>query len=366
MEKETTILYDPQIFAIQDYGGISRYFANLISGIKVIDGYDALLPLLYSSNYYVRNFPQFLNPALGKKLLKGYGKRNKWNRIFGSQQIKRGNYDAFHATYYHPYFLEHLRKPLVITIHDMIYENYPELFAESEEVIKQKKMIIESANLIIAISEFTKTQILKHYPNLSTPIRVVHHGMPAVNLQPATDSHPENFILYVGDRHAIYKNFRPFIQAITPILNEKKGMHLICAGGGSFNDVEKELFRKANITDQLTQVNASDSLLTQLYRNAKLFVYPSIEEGFGLPVLEAFRNGCGIACSNSSSLPEVAGDAVSYFDPFSKDSMSNTIQNLILNPEIRLAGIEKGFEQVEKFTFERSLRLTLDCYKSLL
>jgi glycosyltransferase involved in cell wall biosynthesis len=367
MTKKATILYDPQMFDNQDYGGISRYFANLISGVKESAFYEASLPLVYSSNYYVRNFPQLLNNKLGHILMSKSRKRSKWNQFYAKQEIRKSSFDILHATYYNPYFLEELKKPLVITVHDMIYENYPGSFPESEQVIKQKKTMIESASLIIAISEYTKKQIRHFYPSLSTPIQVVYHGLPDLQVREVEVDHiPKKFLLYVGDRFALYKNFKPFIEAVAPILHADKDLHLICAGGGHFNESEISLFKEFNITDKVSQVNASDSLLKQLYASAIMFIYPSLEEGFGLPLLEAFSNCCPVAGSNCASLPEIGGNALSYFDPLSIQSMWSTILELLLDTELRRKRIHTGYEQTKKFNYEASVRQTLNCYQSLL
>jgi glycosyltransferase involved in cell wall biosynthesis len=367
MTKKATILYDPQMFDSQDYGGISRYFANLISGVKKSVLYEASLPLVYSSNYYVRDFPQLLNNKLGHILMNRSRKRSRWNQFYAIQQIKKSSFDILHATYYNPYFLEELKKPLVITVHDMIYENYPGSFPEAEQVIKQKKTMIESASLIIAISEYTKKQIRYFYPNLLTPIQVVYHGLPDLQFREVeVDSIPKKFLLYVGDRFALYKNFKPFIEAITPILIANKDLYLVCAGGGHFSNRELSLFKEFNVNNKVSQVNASDSLLKQLYASAMMFIYPSLEEGFGLPLLEAFSNGCAVAGSNCSSLPEIGGNALSYFDPLNIQSMWSTIQELVLDTKLREKRIQIGFEQMKKFNYETSVRQTLECYQSLL
>lgn len=362
MNTKTTILYDPQMFDIQDYGGISRYFANLISGVNSTNNFKATIPLLYSSNYYLRDVPQIFNNKIGRTLLRKYRRRAKWNQIYAKQQIKKSNFDLLHATYYNPYFLENLKKPLVITIHDMIYENYPDLFPEAAQVIAQKKLMIESASSIITISEFTKKQLFKFYPNLSIPVKVVYHGIPDVRITETKEKLPKKYLLYVGDRFAEYKNFKFFIEAIAPFLKMEKDLFLICAGGSPFRFNEYTLFEGFGVSNSIIQLNASDALLKQLYRQALLFIYPSLEEGFGLPLLEAFSNGCMIACANCSCFPEVGGKAVSYFDPLNLHSIRYTIQESIENPELRMAKINFGYEQLKKFSFTKSLNETLDIY----
>lgn len=362
--EKISILYDPQMFGLQKYGGISRYFANLISGIKKSKDFTATLPILYSTNYYVRNFPQILNNRIGRSWLKRERRRNKWNQYLSKRYIKQGNFDIFHPTYYDPYFLKVLKKPLVVTVHDMIYENYAHLYKDADSVINMKRAVIESADLIIAISQYTKQEIIRYYPHLTDKIKVVYHGLPEESVPVAQEVLPKRFLLYIGDRDAVYKNFVPLIESIAPQLNDK--LHIVCAGGNPFTQKELDIFKKLKISEYITQKNASDSLILQLYQQALIFIYPSLEEGFGLPMLEAFKNGCPIACSNTSCLPEVGGTAVSYFDPWDAESMNDTISKLIIDDQLRHKHIEDGLERVRAFTFEKCLHQTLDCYRSLM
>lgn len=366
MSKKYKILYEPQMFDLQNYGGISRYFSNLIEGINKTQEFSAELPLVYSTNYYVRNFPQLMNNWIGRILLKKGRRRKNSNLFFAKHNIRKANFDILHATYYNSYFLKDLKKPLVLTVHDMIYENFPNLFEDAEKVINEKRIMIEAADLIIAISIFTKQELLRHYPDLSAKIKVVYHGLPDTTVISAKDKLPEKFLLYVGDRNALYKNFKPFIEAITPILNLDKSLHLICAGGGQFNQEELNLLDRSGIKASTTQLNATDSQIQQLYENALMFIYPSIEEGFGLPMLEAFKNGCAVACSETSCLPEVGGSAVSYFNPANVQSMNQVISTLINTKELRKQHIDEGHNRVKEFTFNNCLDQTLNCYKSLL
>lgn len=366
MTGKKTILYDPQMFGLQNYGGITRYFANLIIGIQHEKTFNARLPLIYSTNYCVRNFPQSLKSNWLIFLIKKIFKHDQWNLSNASSEIKKNNFDLFHATYYNPYFLRHLKKPLVVTIHDMIHENYPQLFGNAQDVIHQKKIVIEAADKIIAISKYTRQQILHYYPHVESKIQVIYHGISESTVHGATDQLPEKYLLYVGDRATKYKNFIPFATAIAPILHENPDMKLICTGGNPFTPEEHALFKQLGISLSVAQLNATDPQIIQLYRQAMIFIYPSLEEGFGLPMLEAFKNGCPIACSNTSCLPEVGGEAVNYFDPLDIQSIQKSIRELVNDPSLREKRRQEGYEQVKNFTFERCLNETIACYQSLL
>ena len=173
-----------------------------------------------------------------------------------------------------------------------------------------------------------------------------------------------NYVLFVGDRWA-YKNFFRWLTAIAPLLI-KYDINAVCAGGKSFSSTELEFIKRLGITNKISQLQASEAELKALYRNALLFVYPSLYEGFGLPILEAFANSCPVAVSNTSCFKEVGGDAVSYFDPYSVYSMTSVIEGLILQTDnankLRVAG--KG--QLEKFTMQNCMEQTVNVYQSII
>jgi len=365
MTQKPKVLYDTQIFDIQNYGGISRYFANLIEGVEKDGTFETRLPIIHSTNYYIHSFPRILNHHIGNLVCKKNLKKTRWNNWYVNRYIRINDFDLYHPTYYDTTFLDNLKKPLVITVHDMIYENFPQFFPDARKVIREKKTMIETAQLIISISEFTRSQLLKHYPNTAHKIRVVYHGLPEEKKAAANVPLPGSYLLYIGDRNAPYKNFIPFVSAIAPLLQRDLSLSLICAGGGSLKSDENWQLDKLKIRDQVWQINASDNLIVQLYQQALLFAYPSIEEGFGLPMLEAFRHRCPIACSNTSCLPEVGGNAVSYFDPFNPQSIQEAIGRLISTPDLRETQKISGQQQLRKFSFENSLRQTIDCYQEL-
>jgi glycosyltransferase involved in cell wall biosynthesis len=170
------ILYDDQIFTGQRYGGISRYFSELIKHSQGLFDYE--LAGIYSDNEHVREFNVFKPfpikaPFKGKKRLMSILQiRNKPDSI---EKIKKGNFDVFHPTCYETYFMEHLKgKPYVLTVHDMIAELY--FSKDPETAANGKREIITKANHIIAISECTKNDVLRFYPDVSERISVVYHG----------------------------------------------------------------------------------------------------------------------------------------------------------------------------------------------
>ena len=141
---------------------------------------------------------------------------------------------------------------------------------------------------------------------------------------------------------------------------------LVCAGSAGFNDSEINSFKKLNIQKQVHHFVMSDSTLPTLYGKALCFIFPSLYEGFGIPILEAFSNRCPVILSNKSSFPEVAGDAALYFDPQSEDSIRMCVTKLLDDERARDTLIRRGSERVNIFSAENMAEKTLDVYQSVL
>src|SRR5258708_1386454 len=313
------VLFDHQIFSLQKYGGISRYFANLHYGLNAGGEAESELGLLFTANAYIKN--QQLPAGIFNALIKKNSRRYKYNKWYCRYLLKQDNFDIFHPTYYHPYFLKLLKKPFVLTVYDMIHELYPHYFSADVDA-RDKRLLIERADHIIAISSNTKKDIQKLHNIDNSKISVIHLGY-----QMHLSGGPSNitsiegrYLLFVGQRD-IYKNFNLFIKAAAPVIL-KHQLKLICGGGGSFKPDEIALINKLNIANNVQQVAVSDDQLRHLYQHAVAFIFPSLYEGFGIPVLEAFSNNCPLIVSNTSSLSEVAGNAAEFFDPTDQESIT--------------------------------------------
>lgn len=355
------ILYDHQKFSEQKYGGITRYFAALMNGIKQHPGFEYQLAALYSSNYYIRNEPLPLNNFIGRALVKGNAKREyKWNRQYSKMLIERGDHDVFHPTYFNPYFLKRVKKPYVLTMHDMIYEVMPEYFPANDQTPLHKKLTTDAATAIIAISESTRRDLINLLNVPAEKITMIHHGLPldeplAVEAVPGL---PENFILFVGEREN-YKNFARFAEAAAELLNEYSNLHIVLAGGKPLQAGE------VSMVDRYLQLNVSDAQLNYLYQKAQLFVFPSVYEGFGYPLLEAFKAECPVVASSTSCFPEIGGEAVAYFDPFDAGSIYKSIHSVLTDTGYRNNLVKKGSERLQLFPVEKQVEQTLALYQKI-
>lgn len=348
------VLYDHQIFSTQKFGGISRYIYE-ISNRNVY----SKISVLYTENFYLKNKKADIINFKGKGRI-----INILNRFYSKYLIKMGNYDILHATYYNNYYFNILKKPLVITVHDMIHEIYKgKYFKEDDPTFDLKKRACERADGIIAISQKTKEDLIEILNIDPKKIKVIYHGSNLEKKIKKLDL-PNKYILFVGGR-AGYKNFNIFLEAINCVLKEDKEMSLLCIGS-KFSNSEREKIKEFDIENQVKQILANDDEMFTIYKNAQCFVFPSLYEGFGIPILEAYESECPLVLSNTSCFPEIAEQAGEYFDPENIESIKSAINNVIYNEERRKELIKLGLEQLKKFSWEKTYNETIEFYKKII
>ncbi|WP_140937674.1 glycosyltransferase family 4 protein [Sphingobacterium lumbrici] len=351
------IYYDHQVFTMQKFGGVSKYFSNLIEHLP--PDYNGIMAPCYSDNIYLKeialsniqhfNFPK--NFRIKRRLY--YFLNNITHRQF----LKQNDYDIYHPTYYQ---VANTSKPVVITLHDLIHEKFPQLFAAYDRSAQLKKQAIQRADHIICVSENTKKDLLELYPIPEQKISVVYHGYDLNQVSHLEEK--ENYILYVGDRGG-YKNFKNFILAVSPLLLDDRSLHIICTGK-PFHSGELALFDRLRISNQVQVLSNVDSKsMLQLYRKAKLFIYPSLYEGFGIPILEAFGQNCPIVLSNTSCFPEIAHDAAEYFDPDEVKSIQEAIEKVLFDEVLTKTLVEKGKLRLQNFSMHQMANNTSEIYK---
>jgi len=265
------------------------------------------------------------------------------------------------------------KKPFVLTIYDMIYEKYPQYFNKYDLIADYKKKLIKKASRIIAISENTKKDIINFYHVDPAKISVVYLASSFNNNNVNYKINmrlPRKYLLYVGTR-IVYKNFIRFIKTVSSLLRKDRNLFVVATGNiigaGEFSDKELKIFRRLKISHKIIFIPAqSDKELMTLYKRAYTFVFPSLYEGFGLPILEAFSCGCTVVCSNRSSLPEVAGDAALYFNPRSKKSIHDAIKKILSDKKLRNELIRKGFERNKLFSWKKTALETKRVYEEVI
>lgn len=362
------VLFDHQIFSQQDFGGISRYFVELVRHLRLIPGVEPRVALRFSKNHYLRQ----LGLKQRMPFVQGLDFRGRRrlqlsvNRVYARREIRRDRFDIFHPTYYDPYFFDELgSRPFVLTVFDMTHHLFPELFPAEPQFQSWVKATVASATTIIAISEHTKADLVRFFPSVETKVEVVPLAATVDLTSGRTDvpALPEKFILFVGSRVA-YKNFRLFAQAAANIMRLQRDLFVVCAGGGRFTREETELLRSLLVDDRIVQLTVSDHELAAVYRAALCLAYPSRYEGFGLPVLEAFSTECPVVAHAASAIPEVAGDAAVYFADNDLESLERALCSVIASADLREELRQRGTRRARAFSWEDTAAKTFKVYAS--
>ena len=359
------LIFDYQIFSAQKHGGISRYFCNLIKEI----GPEARLPIHHHNNEYLKAAPEIVDLQIGEKSRFNFFKKSPdQNQEVTKKILNSGEFDIFHATYYDDYFLNSLSgKPFVITIHDMIYELFPEMFPLKDRLAILKKELALKADKIIVVSEQTKKDLLKFIDIKEEKIAVIYQACSLDEKLIATieaKKPQKNFLLFVGNR-SIYKNFYFMLSAISEVLKNNPNLELICFGA-PFDKKEKCFVDNLGLEKKVRVISGEDRDLIALYKTALAFISPSYYEGFGVTILESFACGCPVLAANVSATPEAAGDAALYFDPKDPQAIKASVEKIISDAELRAALVANGYEQNKKFSWQKAATEMKQAYQTIL
>jgi glycosyltransferase involved in cell wall biosynthesis len=359
------VLFDHQIYIAQQFGGISRYF-NEISKDSTELEVIKISPDIFKQ---VKRKP-FVERGMGfvKRKL---GLQKQVGDVFPSEAaaiLKHADYDLLHPTYYQDYFLSYTDKPYVLTVYDMIHEIFCEYFHLEDEVLQNKRKLCVNAKRIIAISECTKKDLVSIYNIPEEKIDVILLASSFSEIQPVQPAAFEvqgKYILFVGNRGS-YKNFYFTVVALANILISRNDISIVCTGH-AFSASELALFKNLKIENKLFHLYlASDSELSWLYRNAEMFIFPSLYEGFGFPLLEAFASSCPVVSSNGGSLPEVGGNAALYFNPKNAEEIQSAVVEVLDNPSTRKNLIGEGLKRIQEFSWEKCRAETIQTYQKAL
>ncbi|MCD4743169.1 MAG: glycosyltransferase family 4 protein [Desulfobacteraceae bacterium] len=362
------IVYDHQIFSLQMYGGISRYYFELASNLSNIPACDVKICSPIYINEYLR--AQSIINVIGKYIhpfQKTARLINVFNNLVSIALLGFNKPDIIHKTYYGKELYNFSKIKSVLTVFDMINEKCSD-DTTNENITALKKKAVARADHIICISEHTRKDLLEIIDVDPPKVSVVHLGysfsIPASEKMEKIIQHP--YLLYVGKRGG-YKNFERLLNAYAGSKRLKKDFCLVCFGGGNFISEELDYIDHLGISKgKILYCSGDDTLLAKLYSHASAFVYPSLYEGFGIPLLEAMSFKCPVICSNTSSIPEVAGDAAEYFDPFSVENMMDAIEKVVYFNDKTEHLVSLGLTRIEEFSWEKCAIKTKSIYSSLL
>jgi glycosyltransferase involved in cell wall biosynthesis len=361
------VAYDHQVFSWQEYGGISRYFYELAGRVNAFDGFSASIVAPLYVNRYLKNGGMRARGMYLPPLSRGTRAVEFVNRHLESAWLKIRRPDVLHETYYPATSSAPKGCPVVITIHDMIQEKFGAAFGLSDDISAKKRAAVLRADRVVCVSENTRADLIQIFNPDQLKIRTIHLGVAAETATVPTmpPTLPKPFFLYVGMRGS-YKNFANVLSAYASQPMLSKEFDLIAFGSHVFTPEEHEAIGSLRLAPhQVRHLAGDDDLLGYLYGKAEALIYPSFYEGFGIPPLEAMSRGCPVICSNTSSIPEVVGDAGLYFDPHSVDAIADAMERVATLPSLRSGLAARGSERAKEFSWDRCAARTLDVYREL-
>lgn len=367
--------------AVRQRAGIGRYTRQLVDALLALDSRHEYT--MFAATGGLEREIQYPKPRPNVRLrtipLSDDWLARLWHRLRLpiSVELFTGPLDVFYSP---DFVLPPTRQATrtVLTVHDLSFERHPDAFVPSlrrylKRVVPRS---IERADRVLADSAHTRSDIISLFHTSPTDVDVLYSGVDPgfhprrepgererLGRRYGIDEWP--YILSVGTLQP-RKNYVRLIRAFADLEPgiAGPGIQLLIAGGEGW--LYEDIVAEAEVHERVRLLGfVEDDHLPALYRQAALFVLPSLYEGFGLPVLEAMASGVPVVCSDASSLPEVAGDAALLVDPLDSDALTDAMARVLENQDLRQGMTARGLAQAAQFTWERAARQLLDTFDSL-
>ncbi len=368
--------------------GLGRYTQEIVDRVTALDTHNSYVIFLSKDNFD-EFIPQSDNVT---KVLADIRWYTFAEQIIMPLLIWRSKVDIMHF----PHFNVPLFCPVqfIVTIHDLILTKFPTTRATTLDPVTYFlknlayrlaiKRAVKKAKKVIAVSVFTKHDIITQFKINPTKVEMIYEGV--AGLQPSSDSRftsklkpgevlsgyciLEPYLLYVGNAYP-HKNLESLIEVFAKLRKQYPDLKLVLVGRDDYFYLRlKEFVKKVMPAKYLDSVvfpgYVPDKDLQTLFARAALYIFPSKYEGFGLPPLEAMSRGCPVISSNATCLPEIMGEAALYFEPSDEKSMSEAIVKLLTDSALRSKLVQKGYEQVKKYKWEDASLQTLGVYQDIL
>lgn len=359
--------------------GTGFYIINLINGLLKLNDdnnqYYIFIDEDLAAQYF--DFNRNKNFYILDKKFKNRIQRVLWQFFFLPFELRKKNIEVLHSPNYITPLIK-LGFKIIVTVHDLTFFIFPEKFTIIKRLFFKffVPWFIKKADKIIAVSNNTKKDILRYFKIREEKIAVTFESIPEYyrrDILPGNEMLEKygisrKYFLFVGMIEP-RKNILTILKAYKKIENDLEA-DLVIVGkkGWYFKEIEEyfESLKKEGLKNNIIFTGyVSEPELKYFYKNALIFIYPSIYEGFGLPPLQSMACGVPVITSNTSSLPEVVGDAAIKVDPSDIDGLAETIKKLYFDPSKRNEMVEKGILQAKKFSLEKFALKTLEAYKAL-
>jgi glycosyltransferase involved in cell wall biosynthesis len=359
--------------------GVGTYLKNLLFQLARIDGANeyCLFSSSWKERFPVEKVPPFAKSRFRDLRIPVRAVNFLWYRL------GRPSLDSFFGT---KLDLTHSPTPLalptggkkIVTVYDPFFLDHPRKADKQARDVFSKKAgeSLENADGILTISEFTRRAVLERFSLDEARIKVTPLGLnplffedvPAEVLETTRRKHalPERFLLFVGAVE-FRKNLVTLVEALAKVHEAGEKVALVVAGRKGEDSANlNEVVARLRLGDWVKRLGyLPDSEVRDLYRLARIFVFPSLCEGFGLPLLEAMACGLAAAVSRAGALPEVGGEAAAYFDPIDPDKIAGVLLGLLRDADKRRELAEKGKRRSVLFRWEATARETLAFYEKV-
>ncbi|MGI9535091.1 MAG: glycosyltransferase family 4 protein [Thermodesulfobacteriota bacterium] len=352
--------------------GIGRSVYNLIKNLAILDDKNEYV-IVKRTSYKAKiidkeNFSEISIP---------YDPSSFRSCFFGFHKINEINPDIYHSFFH--FLPGNVRaKRIIVTLHDLMWIEYPKLVFN--DFFRQKfveyygkifiKKALERSDDIVAISEYTKRNALERYNLSEKNIKVIYHGIDLEHFDDlASGKIPgeykdRKYIISIGHTRP-YKNIPRVVQAFKLICDEFPEINLLIVGRGDYEGKLKKLVSELNIQEKVTfGGHLPDEKMIPLFKNAEFLAFPSLIEGFGLPLIEAMALGCPILASNIPVIEEIGGDVYEKVNPHSVDDIARGMRNLLISKDNRERLRIKGYERAKNFSWGESAKQLLALYNN--
>lgn len=374
--------------------GFGRFTRELLEALMLVDKENDYLFFIDSETAGTDDIPervQLISPKTSQSQVEAAsadGSRSIKDIWAMSREVYRHNVDVFFFPAVYSYFPILNRTKVLLTLHDVIADHHPSLIfpnAKSKYFWKLKQRVaIKQADMVATVSEYSKKEIVKYFSLPESKIRLISEAArPVFKVLPTNNGfvttlekhglrNGERFLLYVGGISP-HKNLNTLIDAFKQIADSGDDkLKLVLVGDykddpffSAYPDLKAKV-SKFGLEDRVIFTGfIPDEDLAYLYNAATLLVFPSLEEGFGLPAIEAMSCGTPVAASKTGSLPEVLGSVGRYFDPLKADEMAAVIRNVLNDESARQQMKADGIERSQNFRWKRAAEDTLKIFREL-
>ncbi len=360
------VLIDAHLIGSRETGN-ETYTVNLLHALSQLPDVECGAAILPGCK-----FPSYLSQVEPVTL----SSTGNWDRICFSlpRLCRQWKADILHVNYIGPFYSY---CPIVTTVHDVAFKRYPGFFSLRDRLLFATLLpltMYHPGSTIITVSNHAKREIGHFYPKLVGKIHVTPEAADPKFRQVHSKNLLDNvklryginsdFILAVGNLQP-RKNLTRLIKAFVTIRDQCGGIQLVVVGKAQWQSSEiYKIVQHLHLENKVIFTGyVPDEDLVLLYNAARVYAYPSVYEGFGLPILEAMACGTPVITSNTASMPEVAGDAAVLVDPLSEEQIGQVIINVLRNPELATTLIEKGLKRAKEFSWQKTALGTLTTYQ---